>query len=509
MQASDLCGKVFAMFRTFGMSRIGPASTLVLGLALGGCATTDEGAPAALSGAAISRTALDTKDASVGDREHPRLVQGFGGIYRHAKLEAILNEVVMGLVPASERPDQRYQVTILNSPSVNAFALPGGYLYVTRGLLALANDESEVAAVLAHEMAHVTSRHAAQREERAANAETASRVMSKIMKDERAGAVSLAASKVSLAGFSRHQELQADAIGIATIAGAGYDPMASSRFLVSMNRQFELDQAKSSNGKDQNFLATHPSTPERIERAAQIARQTPRPVAARQRSGRESYLAALNGIIYGDGSREGYARGRRFVHTELGLAFEAPEGFVLENTSRAVFGAGKNGEALRFDGAKVTGNSKPVELITSGWIEGATVTDVRTLTIGGLPAATALARTDEWTFRLGAIRNGQMIYRFVLGTKSFTPEIDREFLDAIKSFRTTTGDVSGGARPLKVRVVRVEAGDTVSSLARKMVVDGGDRKKRFLVLNGLRAGERLTPGSLVKIITDGPVREGA
>src|SRR5829696_6774156 len=162
----------------------------------------------------------------------PRL----GGEYRAPDAKRLLGEVTARLVAATERPDERYEITILDSPAVNAFALPSGRLYVTRGLLALANDTSEIAAVLAHEIAHVTLRHASARSELALRSQLVSRVVSDVLNDPAAGATLLDQSRVRIAGFSRAQELEADQVGIRTLAKAGYDPHAASRFLNSLGR---------------------------------------------------------------------------------------------------------------------------------------------------------------------------------------------------------------------------------------------------------------------------------
>ena len=148
------------------------------------------------------------------------------------------------LVAASERPNLKYKATILNSPAINAFALPNGQLYVTRGLLALANDTSELASVLSHEMAHVIARHAAIREDQVRQAALVSRVASDVFNDPQMGALALARSKIALASFSRAQELEADGVGVGISARAGFDPYGAVRFLTAMGRNAELRAAR-------------------------------------------------------------------------------------------------------------------------------------------------------------------------------------------------------------------------------------------------------------------------
>ena len=173
-------------------------------------------------------------------REHARILASYGGVYDNARLQAMIGKTVDRLVAASERPDLKYKVTILNSPAINAFALPNGQLYVTRGLIALANDKAELASVLAHEMGHVIARHADIREEQARQAALISHVVSDVLSDPQMGALALAKSKLTLASFSRAQEFEADGIGVGISARAGFDPFGASRFLTDMQRNADL-----------------------------------------------------------------------------------------------------------------------------------------------------------------------------------------------------------------------------------------------------------------------------
>src|SRR4029450_2757557 len=177
-------------------------------------------------------------------------------------LEGMLNQIVAKLVAASEQPDVHYRITILNSAAINAFALPNGQLYVTRGLIGLANDSSELAAVLAHEMSHVTARHAAIREDQARQVALVSRVVQDVLSDPETGALALAKSKIALASFSRAQEFEADGIGVGIAARAGYDPHGATRFLPSVGRNDE-HQSKPSQSHIEpsapDFLSSHPA----------------------------------------------------------------------------------------------------------------------------------------------------------------------------------------------------------------------------------------------------------
>ena len=413
----------------------------------------------------------------------------------------MLDSTVDKLVAASERPDLKYQVTILNSPAVNAFALPTGQLYVTRGLIALANDNSELASVLAHEMAHVIAKHAAIREDQARQAALVNRVATDLLSDPQLGALALAKSKITLANFSRAQEFEADGIGVGISARAGFDPYGAERFLTSMGHNSHLRAQRSSiDPRAPDFLSSHPATPERITNAVSNARQFTAPGAgSRERS---EYLGALEGLVYGEDPSEGFVRGRRFLHPKLGFTFTAPDGFTLDNTARAVFGVKDGGaQALRLDVVRVPAEQALTEYLVSGWIENIEQKSIEEFTVSGFPAATATAKGDLWTFRLYVLRFGSEVYRIIFAAKNRTEAVDRSFRDSINSFRRMTVAEMQSARPLRITLLEVRRGDTVERLARRMAV--ADRHvERFRVLNGLGAQDKIKPGDVVKVVVE-------
>jgi predicted Zn-dependent protease len=441
-------------------------------------------------------------------REHQRILAAYGGVYNDPRLQAMIEQTVERLVAASEKPDQHYKVTMLNSQSINAFALPTGQIYVTRGLIALANDESELASVLAHEMGHVIAHHAETREEQARNAELANRVVTDLISDPEAGALALAKSKLALASFSQSQELEADAIGVGMAARAGYDPYGAVRFLTSMEHNSSLKASPMSgpiNPAASDFLSSHPATPQRITNALSNARQYRAPAADTPQDlakAKATYLGDIDGIVFGEDPSEGFVRGRRFLHPKLGFTFTAPDGFTLDNTAQAVLGVKHGGGmALRLDVVRVPAEQTLAAYLTSGWIENIDPATVDDVVINGFPGATAAAKGDQWDFRLYAVRFGSDVYRFIFATKHRTPETDRIFRESIGTFRRMSLAEIEQAKPLHLMVVTVAPGDTVEKLASRMAVT--DRAvERFRVLNGLEAGDKVKPGSEVKIVVE-------
>jgi len=438
------------------------------------------------------------------EREHQRILATYGGAYDDPKLEARVTGIVNRLVAASDRPDLTYKVTLLNSPAVNAFALPTGQLYVTRGLLALASDDAELASVLSHEMSHVILKHAALREEEARQVSINSAVVNDVLSDPNEGALALARSKIKFATFSRSQEFQADEMGVGIAARAGYDPFGAARFLTSMGRNADLRAG--GNGTEvrpPDFFSSHPATPERVKAAQATARQFAAPgTSGIGERDRNAYLQSLNGLVYGEDPVEGYVRGRRFLHPKLGFTFTAPEGFTLENTAQAVLGLKDGGnEALRLDAVHVPAEQSLADYLGSGWIENVDKASIQELNLGGLPAATAAARGDQWVFRLYAIRFNGEVYRFIFATKADSPEVQRAFRESAATFRRLSVAEAQQAKPLRLKIVTVKPGDTVEKLASRMALI--DRQvERFRVLNGLAPGDRLKPGSLVKIVVE-------
>jgi len=320
-----------------------------------------------------------------------------------------------------------------------------------------------------------------------------------VVQDPAVQRVALASTQVSLARFSQIQELEADRIGIATLAKAGFDPFGSPRFLTSMSR---LAAWKNGLPEDDtgaiDFLSSHPSTPERLAQAQEVARATG---VTNGEVDRDGYLSRIDGIMYGDDPNEGYVRGRQFLHAKLGFAFEVPNGFLIDNTSKAVLATNADGVAMRFDGANVAAGSDLVGYLTSGWVNGLDQQSVRTVSIAGLPAAVASAAARGFTYRIAVIRFNDQAFRFLFATRGDAATLDQTFSSTVASFRSLSEAEKASLAPLRIRVITVGAGDTAETLTRRMVpMDRG--VILFRALNGLAANEEPRPGTRVKIIVD-------
>jgi predicted Zn-dependent protease len=474
------------------------ACAIALAVTVAGCTATPDNRQVSLP---VVEAAAQSQMPPAALREHARILASYGGVYENAGVQAMIEKTVARLVAASERPDLKYRITMLNSPAINAFALPNGHLYISRGLIALANDKAELASVLAHEMGHVIARHAAIREEQARQTAIISHLVNDVLSDPQTGALALAKSKLTLASFSRAQEFEADGIGVGISARAGYDAFGASRFLTDMQHNADLrSNGGPTDPRALDFLASHPATPERVQNALVNARQYSGPGTGER--DRNEYLGALNGMVYGEDPSEGFARGRRFLHPKLGFTFLAPPNFTLDNTAQAVLGLKDGGgEALRLDVVSVPAEQALADYLKSGWMENVDRSSVEQFTVNGFPAATATAKGEQWSFRLFAVRFGSDVYRFIFAAKTMTDAADRSFRESVAGFRRMSLKESASIHPLHLKIVSVRAGDTPQKLAHRMAT-ADHALDRFRVLNGLTAHERLKPGEKVKLVVE-------
>lgn len=460
------------------------------------------------------------EEKAVGAEQHPKILQQFGGEYDDPELKAYVDEIGGRLKVVSELPDLDFTFTLLNSDVVNAFALPGGYVYISRGLMALAENEAEVAGVMAHEIGHVTARHSAQRYSRGVLAQGgvfAATIGAAILGGGDAAKLAQQAlgtgAQAYLAGYSREQEFQSDELGVRYLTRAGYDPRAMATFLEKLGEQNDL--ARKLAGKEDapdpstSMFATHPRTPDRVRRAAENAASTEAEGNA-GRLGRRDYLERIDGMIYGDDPSQGFVRGRQFVHPELRFAFEAPTGFRLQNAPNAVVGADKAGNGLKFDAAALR-SATMRDYMAREWAQELKIqrlSQINSFEVDGLPAVSAgtSGRTEDGKtvdVGLAAIKVGEgRVYRFMFFSPGGASESEaRAAKDTVESFRVLNEAEASRYQPKRIRTVRAGPGDSVATFARRMAVDDLP-ELQFQVLNGLDEGQQPEAGSLVKLISE-------
>lgn len=437
----------------------------------------------------------DAEDDVIGAREHPRIIASYGGVYADRKAEVMLARIVGRLLTAAGEPSTRFTVTILDTSEVNAFALPGGYIYVTRGILALASDTSELAAVLAHEIAHVVLKHARARTNRIKTNEIVDTVVSTVFGGDVETDQSSNRAKMQLAAFSQQQELAADKEGIQISGKAGYDPHAAARFLGAMGR-FARYSAGESQGDD--FLSSHPSTPDRIQKAMETAQSFFGAQGAGE-TDRAGYMSGIENLAFGDSASQGAIVGQRYIQPTLKFTFTVPSSYTLQSSKGAVVGIASDGEAVRFDSAQVPQSMALGDYLKSGWIAGLQPNTVKSESYNGVEMASGVAVTDQWSFRVAVARMGGQVFRFIFAAKFASPAFEKAVTETLKSFRPATDKDLAQVRRLVVRTVTAGGMDTADSLARRMTsLSRGT--ELFYILNNLYPGDPVLAGEKYKIV---------
>ena len=452
--------------------------------------------------------AISASDKRAGSEAHPQLVQQFGGAMKGPAADYVTRVgrkiAVRSGLSNSERD---FTVTLLDSPVNNAFAIPGGYVYVTRGLLALMNDEAELASVLGHEVGHVAARHSAKRQQTATITQVLAGVVGAVAGNSGLGdlvgrGAGLGADLITK-GFSRTQEYQADDLGVRYLAGAGYDPLGSADMLAVLGAQQGLEARITGqrNGLP-SWASTHPNSADRVKRARDKATQTG--AAGRGLRNRDALLDAVDGLAWGEDPSKGYVEGREFRLPVQRLAFTVPSGYTVSNADDAVTIGGSGGQAS-FSGGKVGmgGLDDYISQVFSGLGGNVRPGRIQNGKASGIDFRYAFGQANsnagELDVGVFAYRpdNGATAYHFVTLTRS--GQGIGPFAPLVESMRRMTAAEASAAKALKIRVVRVKAGDTPESLA-KLMAFPDNPLDRFLVLNGMQRGDTLRVGDRVKLV---------
>ena len=446
--------------------------------------------------------------------QHPELVKENGGVYSERQLDEYLVQIGLSLAANTEPKQSEWQFTLLDTPLVNAFATTAGRVYITRGIFALANTEAEVAGVVGHEMGHITAHHISQKIGKAQTAQIGAGLLGVLgtllggqAVGDIAGQVASAGGAMWLQKFSREEESEADSLGLGTISRTGYAPEAMASFMQSLNDSSALDAKKAGRpGAEMEFslMQSHPRTVDRIE---QLQRATVRSVANPVWR-RDAYLDRIDGIMYGDGPAQGFIKERVFAHPGLRITFTGPPSFQLANSADAVRGSGGPGIAMRFDSDPKKGQGlAPAAYISRVWAAKTEVRNLENFTVNGLQAATgrAIGQTQSGTqvqIRLVAIAAPGAMYRFTFQAPANQANaLEPEFQKTVNSFRLLSPAEAAALKPLRLRVVPVNAGDTEEGFAARLPF-GKWNLDEFRVLNGLRTGEKIAAGQRVKIVTE-------
>ena len=436
--------------------------TACLALALSGC----------MGGGSIpsASTPITQSEAQQGAEYHPQLLAEFGGAMTGPQadyVEQVTKNVAVhsGLGGARES----FTVSLLNSPVHNAFAVPGGYVYTTRQLVTLMNNEAELAAVMGHEVGHVAARHS-QRRQQAAQRNQIGGLLGAIASSVLLGdsAIGNAASRLFTQGsqlltlkFSRSQELEADELGITYLTRAGYDPRAMGTVLSSLAAQNSLDaRVQGRNASVPEWASTHPDPASRVQTA--LAKAQGLGAGA---TNRDAFLTRIDGLLYGDDPEQGIIDGNRFIHPELRLSFTAPQGFYMVNSSRAVTISGQGGQA-QMTLAPYSGNLETYVRQQFSALGGQNSTlapqEMKRTTVNGLPAVYGFSRARNGNSQVDIVvfayefANNRAYHFSVIAPAGRAATFNSMF----QSMRRISASEAGAVVPKRIDVVTVQRGDT-------------------------------------------------
>ena len=441
-------------------------------------------------------------------REHMELVTSLGGQFLGPQADYV--QQVGDRMAQAAGMRRRCVFTVLNSEVVNAFtAPPGCYVYITRGLLSIMNSEAELAAVLGHELGHVSAQHAQRQEQAEALSGIAAALVGAATKSNTAGKIASRVAKLGTLSYSRSQEYEADQLAIGYLPQAGYDPEGLTRVLGDLQREDEFN-ARTTGQSDSRaapaWARTHPLTTDRIQRAqAQVAKT---PVAEGMALDETSYLAAIDGMPYADDPAQGFVRGGSYVHPSIGIRFDAPRGFALTNEPEAVRIVGPAGTLAEFTGGRATvrqldrfAQDSLMRVIQRGRHE---LGAPRRTTINGVEAVVLPARALSGGRPVDLVAvayalGGDEAYSFV----AMAPAGQAATFDPMfNSFRRLSEREQSALGGRRIMVTTVKSGDTAESLSQLMAPER-DRLARFEMLNGLRPGEQPRVGARVKVVVEG------
>ncbi|QDH35176.1 M48 family metalloprotease [Porphyrobacter sp. YT40] len=472
-------------------------------LTLAGCMGTGESIPSASA-------PITQSEAEMGAQYHPQFLAEFGGAMTGSQAQYV-EQVGKNIAVQSGLGNAResFTVSLLNSPVHNAFAVPGGYIYTTRQLVTLMNNEAELAGVLGHEVGHVAARHS-QRRQKAATTNTLvggglAILSGLLLGDSQIGQTLsrgfLQGSQLLTLRFSRQQELEADDLGIQYLGKAGYDRRAMATVLASLAAQNALDaRLAGRNASVPEWASTHPDPASRVQGALSKANAA----GTGGVTNRDTFLTRIDGLLYGDDPAQGIIEGSTFIHPELMLAFTAPQGFYMVNGTRAVSIQGQGGQA-QMTTATYAGNLETYVrqqfAALGGQNSQLAPAEIQRTTVNGLPAVYGTARVNNGNSQVDVV-----VFAYEFGRNqafhfsAITPAGKAgTFNSMFQSMRRISSAEAGAVVPKKLQVVTVARGDTVATLARRMAYPSA-QEERFRVLNALSSNDALTPGQKVKLV---------
>ncbi len=478
-------------------------SVMALGLlGLTGCATNP------VTGRPNIAFMSEADEIRIGQQMHPQILQQYGA-YDDAKLQAYVNEVGQRLAAKSHRPNLKYTFTVLDSDEVNAFATPGGYIYITRGIMAYLNSEAELAAVVGHEIGHVTARHAVRQQSQSSIAGVGAMAVGILTGSGDLANLTGEAATALVRGYGRDMELEADGLGAEYITAIGFNSenMVNVVRLLKNQEMFEVDQARREGREPKIYhgvFATHPDNDTRLREAVESAQKFSTGQPSDNHA--QAYLQNLEGLAVGSSRAQGVVRGTRFYHANFGFTVAFPTGWTVQNQAdKLVAISPQKDSMIQLTNETPPPNTGPKELLAR-LLANAGSGQGEELEINGLRAYSAVVRSGKTPFGQGPVRYvviyyNNLAYIFAGASKASTtvPTADPVMMSSIKTFRRLRENEFALAEPYKIKLVQATAATKMADLAKNSPLEKYPVESLRLY-NDLYPNKEPQPGQMVKVV---------
>lgn len=463
------------------------------------------------TGKKISVFMSESQEIATGKQYHAQILQQYG-VYDDPALQKYVNDIGQEMAKISHRSNLNYTITVLDSPVINAFALPGGYVYITRGIMAYMNSEAELAGVIGHEIGHITARHGARNDKNTKLTELGTGLLGLVTGSKEIFNASQILGGALIKGYGRNYELQSDQLGSEYLAKMGYRPQAIIDTISVLKDQevFNNDLAKSEGRQPQNYhglFASHPRNDKRLQEVVKSADKYKSSLS--KDDGVDRYLNMTKNMMFGDNPKQGIIRDQQFLHPDLGFAFSIPPKWLVNNQPNAIVMASPNKDSQiqiqlqKLDKATTSKDILSKQLNASQNFSSASA--ITPIGLSNLQAHTvsALANTQQGNIpvRLTAIIKDNFAYMITGIAKDVNAfkNNDANFLSLVKSFHRITNNERAKAKPYRFKLVRADRSMTYEKLAVKSPIKKY-AANRLRLLNGDYPNKQPAAGRLIKVI---------
>lgn len=442
---------------------------------------------------------------------HPMIMQQFGGPYENQQLQTYVNDVGQRTAKASHRPELEYHFMVLDSEDINAFTTGGGYVYITRGIMNYLNNEAELAAVLGHEVGHVTARHPVRQQSKSTLSNIGAAAVGIFTGSADLAGLANYAGAALVSGYGRDQELEADRLGAEYLVKVGYKPehMIDVVRLLKNQELFELARAREEKRQPRVYhgvFASHPDNDERLKEVVKAADKLKGGPTDNLDPGREKYLKTIEGLPMGPSRSQGVLKGNRFYHADLGMTVAFPSGWNVENQAQRVIAVSPQKDSvLQMQTQAPPPNTGPKEFL-SRILSRSSASAAEPIEINGLQGYTAVVRTANTDFgvvpaRYVVIYHNNLAYVFAGASKASTgtPKADVLFMSSVKTFRRLKQNEFALAEPYKIKTLRATETTRVAELAKNSPLPD-HAEDTLRLLNDLYPNKEPQPGQLIKIV---------